>query len=193
MNKNINFLKSNQRSISSKKRLVLHQSINLNNFFFYKILDQYDWFKKSKIISSFLSIKTEIPTNNLNFFIEKSGKVLSLPIIDGNKNDILIFKTYSAGDILIKGKFGINEPQNTNVVLPDIIFVPCLAYDDLGYRLGYGGGYYDKTISYLKSIDHYFLTIGLAYDQQKVNNVITDNLDQKLNYILTEKQLYKIL
>ena len=156
-------------------------------------MDQYDWFKKSKIISSFLSIKTEIPTNNLNFFIEKSGKVLSLPIIDGNKNDILIFKTYSAGDILIKGKFGINEPQNTNVVLPDIIFVPCLAYDDLGYRLGYGGGYYDKTISYLKSIDHYFLTIGLAYDQQKVNNVITDNLDQKLNYILTEKQLYKIL
>ena len=62
-----------------------------------------------------------------------------------------------------------------------------------GYRLGYGGGYYDKTISNLKSIKHRFITIGFAFDSQKVTNVAHDALDQKLNYILTEKQLYKIL
>ena len=73
-----------------------------------------------------------------------------------------------------------------------IIFVPCLAFDEYGYRLGYGGGFYDKTIFHLKSIEHNFITIGLAYDEQKVKNVVCDSFDQKLNYILTEKQLYKI-
>ena len=49
-----------------------------------------------------------------------------------------------------------------------------MAYDDLGYRLGYGGGYYDKTISYLKSIKQSFLTVALAYDDQKIKNVVHD-------------------
>jgi 5-formyltetrahydrofolate cyclo-ligase len=77
--------------------------------------------------------------------------------------------------------------------LPDVIFVPCLAFDLSGYRLGYGGGYYDKILSYFNSLKHKFTVVGLAYDNQKVDEVIHDDLDQKLNYILTEKQLYKIL
>ena len=109
------------------------------------------------------------------------------------KGEALIFKQYLEDDNLVAGKFGVMEPLNTKSYLPDIIFTPCLAFDKFGFRLGYGGGYYDKTISYLYSIKHSFLTVGLAYDDQKVESVIHDHLDQKLNYILTEKQLYKIL
>ena len=68
-----------------------------------------------------------------------------------------------------------------------------MAFDLYGFRIGYGGGFYDKTISYLNAINHNFLTIGFAYDDQRVNDVVHNDLDQKLNYILTEKQLYKIL
>ena len=71
-------------------------------------------------------------------------------------------------------------------------FVSFMKKADIG-SLGYGGGYYDKTISYLKSINHNFTLIGYAYDDQKIDKVIYDNFDQKLNYILTEKQLYKII
>ena len=110
-----------------------------------------------------------------------------------SNKEALIFKQYIKSDILVKGKFGVMEPQNTKSYLPEIIFVPCLAYDRFGFRLGYGGGYYDKTIAYLYSIKHSFITVGLAYEDQKIDRVTNDHLDQKLNYILTEKQLYKIL
>jgi len=190
---NINLLKKNQRYQSSKKRLILKKSINIESLFFDSILCRADWFKKSKIVASFLSIKSEISTASLNQIVEKSGKVLCLPTMLKNDSGILVFKRYSNGDKLSEGSYGVQEPLNNHAYLPDIIFTPCLAFDINGFRLGYGGGFYDKTISYLKESKHNFLTIGFAYDDQKINNVAHDDLDQKLNYILTEKQLYKIL
>jgi len=193
MNKNIDLLKKKQRNIAIKKRSKISNLINLDNNLYYKKIIEFEWFKKTKIIASFLSIKTEISTTNINNFIIKSEKILSLPTINESKNGILDFKIYSNKDKLIMGKFGIMEPLNTKVVLPDVILIPCLAFDEDGYRLGYGGGYYDKSISYLKSINHKFITIGFAYEEQKIDKVLHDSYDQKLNYILTEKRLYKIL
>jgi len=190
---NIDLLKKNQRYQSSKKRLILNKTINVESLFLNNILSRMDWFKKSKIVASFLSIKSEIPTAPLNKIIEKYEKILCLPTIPKNDSGILVFKRYFYGDKLSEGSYGVKEPINNNVYLPDIIFTPCLAFDIHGFRLGYGGGFYDKTISYLNDVKHNFITIGLAYDGQKVSNVVHDNLDQKLNYILTEKQLYKIL
>ena len=137
--------------------------------FFYKKLTNYDWFNKSKIIASFLSIKSEISTNDLNQYLLSLGKILCLPVIE-NKEEILVFKRYCFGDELKKGKFGVREPVNSQTYLPDIIFVPCLAFDENGFRLGYGGGYYDKSIANFYSIKHKFISIGLAYEEQKVNN-----------------------
>ena len=191
MKKNIDLLKKDQRKFSSKKRIILNQTTNIDKILYDK-LKKHKWFAKSKIIASFSSIKTEISTIFLNNFIQNSGKILCLPMMNQIKQK-LIFRKYSTGDLLIKGKFNVNEPMNSEICLPDIIFVPCLAFDTSGYRLGYGGGYYDRTIFFLNSINHFFITIGFAYDDQRVDEVVHDHLDQKLNYILTEKQLYEIL
>ena len=191
MNQDLDLLKKIQRKEQSKKRLLIDTSIVSNNAFYNK-LTKNDWFNSSKIVASFLSIKSEISTDALNQYLLSLGKILCLPIIENNK-EILIFKRYSTGDELKKGKFGVKEPVNSQTYLPDIIFVPCLAFDENGFRLGYGGGYYDKSIANLYSIKHKFISIGLAYEEQKVKNVVHDDLDQKLNYILTEKQLYNIL
>ena len=192
MNKEIDLLKKEQRNLLSKRREILKNQINVNNDFFFRKLLSCEWFQDSEIIASFLSIKSEIPTKFLNDFIENKGKILCLPVITKENERGLIFKSYSKGEDLIIGKFNVQEPNNDKIYFPDIIFTPCLAFDLNGYRLGYGGGYYDKTISYLYSIGHLFLTVGMAYDGQKVEEVIRDSYDQKLNYILTEKQLYKI-
>ena len=191
MNQDLNLLKKIQRKEQSKKRSLINTSIISNNTF-YKKLGKYEWFNSSKIVTSFLSIKSEISTNALNQYLLSLGKILCLPVIENNK-EILIFKRYCIGDELKIGKFGVREPVNSQTYLPDIIFVPCLAFDKNGFRLGYGGGYYDKSIAYFYSIKHKFISIGLAYEEQQVNNVVHDDLDQKLNYILTEKQLYNIL
>ena len=181
-----------QRNLATKKRLFVHQSFNNISFDFKKLLQNNNTFKEGKIIASFLSIKTEIPTRSLNQLIWKSKNTLCLPVIKHN-SDLLSFHRFKQKDKLIAGKLGIMEPYNNYECFPDIIFVPCLAFDLSGYRLGYGGGYYDKTLAYFNSFKRKFTVVGLAYDNQKVDAVIHDELDQKLNYILTEKQLYKIL
>ena len=193
MNEIINSLKIKQRKVFAKKRITLNLKVKISENFLFNTLNSFDWFKESRIIATFLSIKTEIPTENFNRLIENSGKNLCLPVMSCEKNDPLKFIDYSDGDYLTNGPYGVKEPIGDNICLPDIIFTPCLAYDEFGYRLGYGGGYYDKTISFLNSINHKFLTIGLAYHDQKVKNIAHDKLDQKLNYVLTEKRLYEFV
>ena len=138
----------------------------------------------------FLSILL-ISTKPLNDFIHSLGKKICLPVILNNNNSLL-FRVYNKSDNLKTGKFNIPEPDDTKEeILPDIILTPCLAFDQYGYRLGYGGGYYDRTFAKFKKISHSFLTVALAYDGQKINKVIRNQIDQKIDYILTEKKIYR--
>ena len=92
---------------------------------------------------------------------------------------------------MIEGFMKIKEPPIENeILIPQVLFVPCLAFDKFyGYRLGYGGGYYDRTFDYLKHNKRKFLSVGYAFDDQKVNNVPKDRFDMKLDYVITEKKL----
>ena len=137
-------------------------------------------------------MKSEISTNSLNDYILKSDKILCLPTIKNN-SELLTFKEYKPGSKLIAGKFGVMEPhENNQEILPEVILTPCLAFDKLGFRLGYGGGYYDRTLLMLKKIKHKFVSIAVAFDEQESTNVIHDENDQRINYILTEKRLYEV-
>jgi len=188
------FLKKQQRekftSIRKKIRKKNNYRFNLANI---DHLFQSNKLENVNIISSFFSIKSEIPTADLNEYIIKKNKILSFPVVN-TKNKILTFRKYKQNQNLIEGNYKIPEPPLENEeVKPNLMFVPCLAFDIQGYRLGYGGGYYDTTFAYFKSINHQFISVGFSYDDQKVNSVIRDQFDYKLNYVLTEKQLYTFL
>ena len=172
----INVNKEYQRKISIKKRATLKDK-NSNAFKTLQdhLKDLID-FKNYKIIASFISFKSEISTQFLNEFLLNNGKILCLPIIKNNS-----------------GKFGIMQPSDlSKEFLPEIILTPCLAFDENGFRLGYGGGYYDKTFSYLKKMKHKFISIAVAFDDQKIDELAHDKYDQKIDYILTEKKLYRV-
>jgi len=178
------------------KFTIKRNNLYLNNNIASKLLQEHlkdlIFFKKSKIIASFISIKTEISTKFLNDFILSKNKTLCLPVID-ERNDRLIFKEYNSKTKLLPGKYGVMEPRySVKNLIPEIIFTPCLSFDESGFRLGYGGGYYDKTFFYLKKNKQQFISIAVAFDDQKAKQVIHDNYDQKINYILTEKKLYEI-
>ena len=188
----INVNKEYQRNISIKKRATLKEK-NSNAF---KTLQDHlkDLinFKNYKIIASFISFKSEISTQFLNEFLLNNGKILCLPIIKNN-SETLNFIEYNLKTKLVSGKFGIMQPSDlSKEFLPEIILTPCLAFDENGFRLGYGGGYYDKTFSYLKKIKHKFISIAVAFDDQKIDELAHDKYDQKIDYILTEKKLYKV-
>ena len=91
----------------------------------------------------------------------------------------------------IRDSMNISEPQNNNKILnPELIFVPCLAFDHKGNRLGYGGGYYDRTFAYLNKINHRFISVAYAYEEQKLDYIPIDKFDFKVDYVITEKNLY---
>ncbi len=188
----INVNKEYQRKISIKKRATLKDK---NSNAFKRLQDHLKDlinFKNYKIIASFISFKSEISTQFLNEFLLNNGKILCLPIIKNN-SETLNFIEYNLKTKLVSGKFGIMQPSDLDKeFLPEIILTPCLAFDENGFRLGYGGGYYDKTFSYLKKIKHKFISIAVAFDDQKIDELVHDKYDQKIDYILTEKKLYTV-
>ncbi len=100
----------------------------------------------------------------------------------------MCFHEWEKNDILKINQFGMLEPALlSNQVVPDIMLVPLLAYDNQNNRLGYGGGFYDRYLNkYLKKYND-ILTIGIAFSFQKHHKIPVLINDVKLNYILTEK------
>ena len=183
--------KDYQRQKSKLKRNILNKKNLEAPITLEKNLLELKNFIKYKIIASYLSTNSELSTKFLNKFLLNNKKILCLPVVKNNSK-ILSFKKYNLNSKLVKGKFGIFEPiKSVKNLLPEIILTPCLAFDMTGFRLGYGGGYYDKTITYLKKKKHKFISIAIAFDDQKVKNVIHNNYDQRIDYILTEKKLYR--
>ena len=193
-----------KNNILQKKKEFRKKQLNIRENLYYSVLEVFNEhlfeqliskfnFEDIKIVSSFISIHTEINTYQLNSYLLKKNKTLCLPVIV-NKNDHLVFRKFIKGQNMIDGYMKIKEPPNTNEILfPDLLFVPCLAYDRFGYRLGYGGGYYDRTLNYFKSINKKYLSIGYAFDDQKVSDVPKDKFDIKLDYVITEKNIYSFV
>ena len=114
---------------------------------------------------------------------------ICLPVVDEHTNQ-LIFSIYNEKKRLKKNKFGINEPTKFEYLTPNIIFVPMVGFDKNLNRLGYGKGFYDRTISKLRNLKKIFV-IGLAYDNQMVECIPTENHDEKMDLIITDKKIYR--
>ena len=98
------------------------------------------------------------------------------------------FYKWSFDDPLKINKYGIPEPFSKQLIYPDILLVPLVAFDKNLNRLGYGGGYYDRVIDKLSKKKD-ILKIGLALSVQKINNVPVTKYDKKLDYIVTDKYI----
>jgi 5-formyltetrahydrofolate cyclo-ligase len=100
------------------------------------------------------------------------------------------FCKWSFSDPLKINKYGIPEPETRNIVYPDIILIPLIAFDENLNRLGYGGGYYDRFIEKFSKKKR-IMKIGLALSVQKIDKVPINIYDQKLDYIVTNKYIVK--
>ena len=186
--------KKNLRKILTEKRNLIKKNTNLDfNIDAFNQLTEQIKFNAVDCIGSFMSIRSEISTKQLNKTILEMKKKLAFPTIEKNL-ETLTFKTSNSLKSFKMGKFNIPEPtNNNNEIIPQLFFVPCLGFDLEGFRIGYGGGFYDKTFSKLKQLNLVFYTVGFAYDDQKQNKLPVEKFDYKLDFVLTEKQLYTFL
>jgi 5-formyltetrahydrofolate cyclo-ligase len=136
------------------------------------------------VVSGFLAIGDEIDPVPLMTRLAAEGYRLCLPVMEG-KGKPLVFRAWSPGEPLAETVWGIREPLPAAAVLePDIVLGPLLAFDTEGYRLGYGGGFYDRTLAQLRARKP-IVSIGIAFDEQKVDSVPRGDYDERLDWILT--------
>lgn len=144
---------------------------------------------KSGIIAGYIPLQTEIDPRPLMQALEDAGHTLALPCIK-RKGQPLEFRSYKIGDKLRGGAYGTKEPARTApLISPDIVLLPLLAYSRIGVRLGYGGGFYDRTLAQLRqktSGENPIFACALAYSGQEVPILPSGNHDQVLDGVLTE-------
>ena len=172
-----------------KKILKLREMENFKNI---KIdFDNvFDLLKKNnltkKCIGGYFPVNYEIDDLEILKKLKKKKYQISLPVI--KKNFDMDFYRWSFDDPLKINKYGIPEPFSKQLIYPDILLVPLVAFDKNLNRLGYGGGYYDRVIDKLSKKKD-ILKIGLALSVQKINNVPVTKYDKKLDYIVTDKYI----
>jgi 5-formyltetrahydrofolate cyclo-ligase len=139
------------------------------------------------VVSVYWPIRSEVNTRPLIETLCERGLKVALPIMMAVKRPLL-FRAFEPGDELAKGPFGLSEPSSNKATLePDIVFAPLAAFDRKGYRLGYGGGLYDATLNALRA-KHPVTAIGVAYAVQEADSIPIEDHDQKLDFIITERE-----
>lgn len=134
----------------------------------------------------------EAPTDHLIQRLFDMGFHIYLPKIGkGAGGAPLEFHPYKPNDSFTKGPYGIMEPDSSAIsdFIPDIIICPCLAFNTEGHRLGYGKGYYDKTLSLIlnSQLERKPLILALAFSCQETSKPFADGLDVAMDGCVTEE------
>ncbi len=139
------------------------------------------------VVSAYWPIRSELDPRPLMAELVERGHPCALPVIAG-PDAPLEFRAWQPGDELNDGPFGTAQPKlDAPLIVPNVVIVPLVAFDELGHRLGYGGGYYDRTLAALRRTSA-VLAIGFAYAGQEVTALPVEAFDQKLDWIVTEKR-----
>ncbi len=145
-----------------------------------------------RIVSAFWPMGAEIDMRPLLSAVAGAGHITALPVVE-RKNAPLIFRAWKPGDGLVDGGFGTSIPvPEAKTVMPEVLFVPLLAYDEEGFRLGYGGGFYDRTLERLRGQSDEITAIGVAFSGQRVDTVPRGPYDQPLDWVASEAGLMRI-
>ncbi|MEM8936116.1 MAG: 5-formyltetrahydrofolate cyclo-ligase [Pseudomonadota bacterium] len=140
-----------------------------------------------KVLALYAPIRDELDTAPLAEALSERSGALALPVVAGKKKP-LVFRTFVPGDDLADGAYGAKTPSDAaEACVPEIILAPLLAFDRTGGRLGYGGGYYDRTLKALRSRGP-VTAVGFAYGAQEVDAVPISPLDQALDWVVTERE-----
>jgi len=143
------------------------------------------------IVSAYWPMGDELDPRPLIHRIQAAGHTIGLPVVVA-KGAPLIFRDWTPETRFVPGGFKTEVPEATAPeVVPTVLLVPLLAFDLKGYRLGYGGGFYDRTLTKLRAAGK-ITAIGFAYEGQLVGEVPRAEYDQPLDAILTEHEFRRI-
>ena len=140
-------------------------------------------------VAAYLPIRSELSPLPLVAALVAAGVKTAMPVTPAPGHP-LCFRAWAPGDSLDEGPYNTQQPPaSAPEVVPTVILAPMLAFDDGGWRLGYGGGFYDRTLAALRTAGHRVCALGVAYDGQRVATVPTGPYDMQLDGVLTPSGL----
>lgn len=143
-------------------------------------------YKDHSCIGLYDAIRHEVAVGPLLVELSDKGHATALPSIE-TKNTPLIYKCYELGDPLDDGPFGTKQPRGP-VAEPTLLVLPMVGFTREGYRLGYGGGYYDRTLEKLRG-EMAVVAVGLAFHEQERQDMVVDAHDERLDFIVTDREV----
>ena len=132
-------------------------------------------------------IRGEYDARHLARTLRTRGALTALPVVVAPKTP-LIFREWHPGIVLAKGPLDIPYPANSQQLTPDAVLLPMNGWDAQGYRLGYGGGFFDRTLAALAKKP---LTIGISYEMAKLDTICPQAWDLPMDYVVTERGVYR--
>jgi 5-formyltetrahydrofolate cyclo-ligase len=138
-------------------------------------------------VAGYLPLGDEADPRSILRWLRGAGHPIALPRIVRSRAP-LAFRLWDADGVLEDGPFGtLQPPEEAPALVPEVLILPLLAFDRRGFRLGYGGGYYDRTLAALRT-ERAVTAVGLAFAAQEVPSVPHDRHDQPLDWIVTERE-----
>lgn len=142
------------------------------------------------VVSGYWPLGDELDPRPLLAVLRGQGCRIALPVT-GERRTPLTFRLWDLARRLVSGRFGTMIPDETQPeATPDVVLLPLLAFDRQGGRLGYGGGYYDRTLTQLRKNNGALTAVGLAYAAQEAENVPIGPFDRRLDGICTENSFF---
>ena len=176
------------RFLSQRKKK--YKGIKNFNFNLIFTLIKKHFYKKKVIIAAYYPSNHEV--NILNFLEKASKKNFNIVLPVVKSLSLMSFKSWVFKDPLYVSRFGILEPKNSKKeIIPDFIMVPLVAFDSKLNRIGYGKGYYDRSLKKIKKLNKKAISLGIAFSFQKCAQIPVNKNDFKLDYIFTEKGIIK--
>jgi 5-formyltetrahydrofolate cyclo-ligase len=163
----------------------------------YKQLAQHPLFRRAKHISLYLPMDGEIDPRLLMRAAQRRGKATYLPVLSAWPRTKMVFQRIHPGEKLKPNRFRIPEPRHNiarqrKVWALDLVLLPLVGFDDVGGRLGMGGGFYDRSLAYLAHRNNWRkpTLLGLAHECQKVQRLAQASWDVPLQGTVTDKAWY---
>ncbi len=161
----------------------------------YDNLTNWPVFNNADSILIYMDFQNEVKTNKIIETCLKQNKDVIVPVVDETTQQMILIEI--DGDTkFVKSKFGILEPaiikdKTRSLYDVDLVLAPGVAFDLIGNRLGYGGGYYDRLLDAHSEIRHLIKVYGLAFECQLIDNVPAESTDYTMDGIVTEKKIYQ--
>ncbi|MEQ8736197.1 MAG: 5-formyltetrahydrofolate cyclo-ligase [Rhodospirillaceae bacterium] len=147
-------------------------------------LERHIKFGPQTVIAGYFAIGDEIDPQEALMRLQDRGATLCLPVA-GQSGEVLTFKAWRVGQPLDRGRHKTYQPgAHSDELVPSVVLVPVVAFDSAGFRLGFGGGYYDRTLSYLRQSNN-IVAYGVAFDEQQVEAIPVEPFDAQLDGVFT--------